>query len=89
MPLTFHKIGFFEAVKHSGNGTCRETRQLCKLTSSRRTVYHEKIKALVAQGKSLPDIKKELGEANPPAGGNPNFASFTEVVYKELTKSKG
>jgi hypothetical protein len=53
-------------------------------TAARR----EKIKQLVAQGKSLDDIKKELGEATPPAGANPNFSSFTEVVYKELTHSK-
>jgi len=53
-------------------------------TAARR----DKIKQLVAQGKSLDDIKKELGEATPPAGANPNFASFTEVVYKELTHSK-
>jgi hypothetical protein len=53
-------------------------------TAARR----DKIKQLVAQGKSLDDVKKELGEATPPAGGNPNFASFTEVVYKELTKNK-
>jgi cyclase len=53
-------------------------------TAARR----DKIKQLVAQGKSLDDVKKELGEATPPAGANPNFASFTEVVYKELTKNK-
>jgi glyoxylase-like metal-dependent hydrolase (beta-lactamase superfamily II) len=47
-----------------------------------------KIKQLVAQGKSLDDIKKEVGDA-PPAQGRggrgPAFASFTEVVYRELT----
>ena len=69
---------------HGGTQTKAELQQRVMNTAARR----EKIKALVAQGKSLPDIKKELGEANPPAGGNPNFASFTEVVYKELTKSK-
>ena len=37
---------------------------------------------------ALDDIKKELGEATPPPGANPNFSSFTEVVYKELTHSK-
>ena len=46
------------------------------------------VKEMVAQGKSLDEIKKELGEATPPAGANPNFSSFTEVVYKELTHSK-
>jgi glyoxylase-like metal-dependent hydrolase (beta-lactamase superfamily II) len=48
-----------------------------------------KIKELVAQGKSLDEIKVAVGD--PPPGqaggaGGPTFASFTEVVYKELTK---
>jgi cyclase len=48
-----------------------------------------KIKELVAQGKSLDEIKVAVGD--PPPGqaggaGGPAFASFTEVVYKELTK---
>jgi len=47
----------------------------------------EKIKALVAEGKSLDDIKKALGEAGTPAPtSGPRFPSFTEVVYQELTK---
>jgi glyoxylase-like metal-dependent hydrolase (beta-lactamase superfamily II) len=46
-----------------------------------------KIKSMVAEGKSLDDIKKSLGEAAPPAGGpGPRFASFTETTYKELAK---
>ncbi len=48
-----------------------------------------KIQELVAQGKSLDDVKTALGEAPAaaPAGGRgPRFASFTEVVYQELTK---
>lgn len=53
-------------------------------TAARR----DKIKQLVAQGKSLDDIKKDLGEANPPPGANANFAGFTEVVFKELNHSK-
>jgi glyoxylase-like metal-dependent hydrolase (beta-lactamase superfamily II) len=44
---------------------------------------HAKIQELVKQGKSLDEIKQELGEAA--AGSNQRFASFTEVVYKELT----
>jgi glyoxylase-like metal-dependent hydrolase (beta-lactamase superfamily II) len=39
-----------------------------------------KIKELVAQGKSLDEIRKALGD--PPAG---RIITFTEVVYKELT----
>jgi glyoxylase-like metal-dependent hydrolase (beta-lactamase superfamily II) len=50
-----------------------------------------KIKDLVAQGKSLDEIKTAVGDP-PPATGRggrgPNFASFTEVVYKELTVKK-
>lgn len=54
----------------------------------RTEVKRAKIKDLVSQGKSLEEIKTALGE--PPSaaagGGGPNFASFTEVVYRELTK---
>jgi glyoxylase-like metal-dependent hydrolase (beta-lactamase superfamily II) len=48
-----------------------------------------KIKELVAQGKSLDDIKTAVGDPppNPARGGRgPGFASFTEVVYRELSK---
>jgi glyoxylase-like metal-dependent hydrolase (beta-lactamase superfamily II) len=51
-----------------------------------------KIKDLVAQGKSLDDIKAAVGDA-PPAQGRggrgPSFPTFTEVVYQELAKPKG
>jgi cyclase len=48
----------------------------------------EQIKTLVAQGKSLDEIRTAVGDPPPaPAGGRgPAFASYTEVVYKELTK---
>ena len=46
-----------------------------------------KIKELVAQGKSLDEIRSAVGDPPPAAGGRgPRFASFTEVVYRELTK---
>jgi len=46
-----------------------------------------KIKDLVAQGKSLDEIKSAVGDAPPARSGNgPAFATFTEVVYRELTK---
>jgi cyclase len=48
-----------------------------------------KIKELVAQGKSLDEIKTTVGDPppNPARGGRgPGFASFTEVVYRELSK---
>jgi cyclase len=46
-----------------------------------------KIKDLVAQGKSLDEIKTAVGD--PPARGGgrgPGFPTFTQVVYQELTK---
>jgi glyoxylase-like metal-dependent hydrolase (beta-lactamase superfamily II) len=50
-----------------------------------------KIKDLVAQGKSLDEIRTAVGDPAPAATkgggrGGPAFASFTEVVYQELTK---
>src|SRR5579872_4659323 len=47
-----------------------------------------KIKDLVAQGKSLEEIKTAVGDAPPAAGRGgrgPGFPTFTEVVYRELT----
>ena len=46
-----------------------------------------KIKELVAQGKSLDEIRAAVGDPAPQQGRGkgPGFASFTEVVYKELT----
>src|SRR5215469_8908077 len=52
----------------------------------------EKIKELVAQGKSLNEIRAAVGDPAPNrgrGGRGPNFASFTEVVYQELTATKG
>jgi len=69
---------------HGGTQNKAELQQRVANTAARR----DKIKQLVAQGKSLDDIKKELGEPTArPAGGNA-FPTFTEVVYKELSKSK-
>ena len=50
-----------------------------------------KIKDLVAQGKSLDEIKAAVGDPPPAQGkgggkGGPGFASFTDVVYQELNK---
>jgi glyoxylase-like metal-dependent hydrolase (beta-lactamase superfamily II) len=47
----------------------------------------EEIKKLVAQGKSLEQVKQALGETDTPAApGAPQFPSYTTVVYNELTK---
>jgi len=53
-----------------------------------------KIKDLVAQGKSLEEIKTAVGDPPPAQGkgggrGGGGFASFTDVVYQELTKKPG
>jgi cyclase len=50
-----------------------------------------KIKALVAQGKTLEEVKEAMGVVTPPpappgGGGPPRFASFAETDYQELTK---
>jgi cyclase len=48
----------------------------------------EKIKSLVAEGKSLDDIRSAVGDTPPTAGRGgrgPAFPTFTEVVYRELT----
>lgn len=46
----------------------------------------DQIKALVAQGKSLDEIKAAVGDPPPAQPGNgPAFATYTEVVYRELT----
>ncbi len=49
------------------------------------------IEKMVAEGKSLQDIKDALGEKpQPPAapGGPPRFPTFTETTYQELTAKK-
>jgi len=51
---------------------------------------YKKIKAMVAQGKSLDEIKTSFGEPTAPPAPNPNggpvFPTLTEVTYKELSK---
>ena len=51
---------------------------------------YDKIKAMVAQGKSLDEIKTSFGEptAAPPPNPNgaPPAATLTEVIYKEVSK---
>jgi len=51
---------------------------------------YDKIKAMVAQGKSLDEIKTSFGEppAVPPPNPNgaPPAATLTEVIYKEVSK---
>jgi hypothetical protein len=40
---------------------------------------------MVKQGKSLDEIRTAVGDAPPAQGRAPAFASFTEVIYRELT----
>ena len=51
---------------------------------------YSKIKAMVAQGKSLDEIKTSFGEptaASPPGpNGAPPAATLTEIIYKEASK---
>jgi len=68
---------------HGGVQTKAELQNRLANTAARRA----KIKELVAQGKSLDEIKTALGEPLTPAASRQGFASFTEVVYKELSKS--
>jgi cyclase len=50
----------------------------------------DKIKAMVAQGKSLDDVKTAMGEATGPAArnaqGNERPPTLTEIMYSEMTK---
>ena len=51
---------------------------------------YNKIKAMVAQGKSLDEVKTSLGEPTAAPAPNPNgappFPTLTEVIYKEMSK---
>jgi hypothetical protein len=55
-----------------------------RLTSVSRK--REQIAGLVKQGKSLDEIRTAVGD---PASASGGFASFTDVVYRELTGSAG
>ena len=77
---------------HGDVQTKAQIQALEKRTEAKRA----KIASLVKEGKSLDDIKAMVDPA-PPAGGGapaaaggrgrgPGFATFTQVVYQELTK---
>lgn len=70
---------------HGDLQTKAEIEQRLKKTEDQ----YAKIKQMVAQGKSLPEIRQALGEpepAPPAPGRGPGFPSFTETTYRELTK---
>lgn len=49
----------------------------------------DKVKALVAEGKSLDEVKAAFGIASAPAeSGRPSWPSLAEVIYQELTTKK-
>ena len=70
-----------------GHGDAMKKADVQKLLDN-ATAKRAKIKDMVAQGKSLDEIKTALGTPAPAAGGGGRggFASFTDVVYTELTK---
>ncbi|MGA2360860.1 MAG: MBL fold metallo-hydrolase [Candidatus Aminicenantales bacterium] len=52
-------------------------------------IKQARVKTLIAEGKSLDEIKKILQvEDRPGAGGGPQFMSLVEVIYQELTEKK-
>lgn len=51
-------------------------------------IKQARIKALIAEGKSLDDIKKIFQVQDQPAAGRPQFMSLVEVIYLELTEKK-
>ncbi|WP_206244660.1 MBL fold metallo-hydrolase [Novosphingobium terrae] len=64
-----------------GHGAVESREQLTarlKAAEQRR----DAVKAMIAQGKSLDEIKQAL----PETGGNPMFPGFDETTYNELTK---
>lgn len=69
----------------TGHGNSMTKAEVQKKLNLIRDKYN-KVKAMVAQGKSLEEIKTSLGEPASPPPGAPPFPSLTEVMYKELSK---
>jgi glyoxylase-like metal-dependent hydrolase (beta-lactamase superfamily II) len=68
-----------------------QTRAAIQKRATDLAAKRARIKDLVAQGKSLDEIRTAVGEPPPAQGkgggrGGPAFPSFTEVVVQELTK---
>ncbi len=69
----------------SGHGAAPITKADIQKKLAATQEKYDRIKALVAQGQPLAEIRKAFGESEPAQGGR-GFASFTEVAYNELTK---
>jgi len=73
----------------TGHGNMMTKAQVQKKLELIQDKYN-KIKVMVAQGKSLDEIKTSFGEPTAAPAPNPNggpvFPTFTEVTYKELSK---
>lgn len=64
-----------------------ETKDDIQKSITRAEEKRNKIKDLVAQGKSLDEVRAALGEQPPAPGGR--GPAYTEVIYRELTAKKG
>lgn len=70
-----------------GHGEELQTKADVQQRYDRVVTRMEQVKKMVAEGKSLEQIKQSLGEKAPPPGIDPaQFPDFTTVVYDELTK---
>ncbi len=67
---------------HGDMVTRTEVENLIRSIETRQS----RVKGLVAEGKSLEEIKKALGVDEPPAGRR--FPSLVEIIYQELTEKK-
>jgi cyclase len=71
-----------------GHGDMVTRDELQRLVRSIET-KQSRIKSLIAEGKSLDEIKKVFQiEDKPAADGRPQFMSLVEVIYQELTEKK-
>lgn len=70
---------------HADKATRADVEALVKSIEERQA----QIKAMIAEGKTLDEVKKFYRvEDRPAAAGRPRFLSFAEVVYLELTEKK-
>jgi cyclase len=81
-------IAFKADVYLSGHNDPLSSQDLQGLASSIEE-KQSKVKAMIAEGKTLEEIKKAFGIAAPPAQpGRTSFPSLVEIIYLELTEKK-